>query len=51
MITADDSPYEVAFTLFVYRGCPTAVPRTIDLLVTIDLGQVQIDGFSLFSCL
>ena len=23
--TAGDSPYDVAFTSFVYRGCPTAV--------------------------
>ena len=48
--TAGDSPDEVAFSLFVYRGCPRAAQWTIDL-VTVDLGHVQLDGFSPFSCL
>ena len=48
--TAGDSPDEVAFSFFVYRGCPKAAQWTIGL-VTIDLGHVQLDGFSPFSCL
>ena len=40
-----DLPHEVAFFLFVYRGCPRAAQWTMDL-VTIDLGHVQLDGFS-----
>ena len=45
-----DSPHEVAFSLFVFRGCPRAAQRTIDL-VTIDLGHIQLDWFSTFYCL
>ena len=48
--TAGDSPDEVAFCLFICRGCPITAQWTIDL-VTIDLGHVQLDGFSPLYCL
>ena len=48
--TAGGLPVEVAFSLFVYRACPRAAQWTKDV-VTIDLGHIQLDGFSPFSCL
>ena len=48
--TAGDSPDEVAFSLFVYRGHARAAQWSLDL-VTIDLGHVKLNGFSPFFCL